>query len=43
MIPTTNFMEFSGTRASGARTAIPARVTTRTAASAATAASGMFC
>jgi hypothetical protein len=43
MIPTTNFMAFSGTRANGARTAIPAMVTTSTAASAATAASGMLC
>ena len=43
MIPTTNFMAFSGTRANGARTAIPATVTTSTAANAATAARGMLC
>src|SRR5665213_1947530 len=32
MMPTTNFIEFSGTLASGARTAIPASATTITAA-----------
>jgi hypothetical protein len=43
MTPTMNFIEFSGTRASGARTAIPASATTTTADSAAMAASGMLC
>ena len=41
--PTTNFMVFSGTRASGARTATPASATSTTAAPAAIAASGMSC
>ncbi len=36
MTPTTNFIEFSGTLASGARTAMPASATTITAAPAAT-------
>ena len=34
MMPTANFIAFSGTRASGARTAIPVTVTTMTAAAA---------
>ncbi len=43
MIPTTNFMVFSGTRASGALTATPTAATTATAQAAATAASPMSC
>ena len=43
MIPTTNFRVFSGTRASGARTAAPTAATSTTAQPAATAASGMLC
>jgi len=41
--PTTNFKVFSGTLASGARIASPARPTRTTAETAATAASGMSC
>src|SRR5262249_59338528 len=41
--PTTNFMVFSGTRASGARTATPASPTSSTALTAASAASGIWC
>ncbi|WP_414640463.1 hypothetical protein [Amycolatopsis sp.] len=41
--PTMNFMVFSGTRASGARTANPAAVTRTTAQPAAAAASGRLC
>src|ERR1019366_77834 len=40
MTPTTNFIEFSGTLARGARTAIPASATTMTAAPAASEANG---
>src|SRR5579884_34106 len=40
--PTANFIAFSGTRASGARTATPTPATTTTAPAAPTAASGML-
>ena len=43
MTPTANFMLFSGTRDSGARTAMPTTATTSTAAIAAAAANGMLC
>src|SRR5258705_6815252 len=43
MTPTANFMLFSGTRDSGARTAMPTTATTSTAATAAAAANGMLC
>src|SRR6516225_1920223 len=43
MTPTANFKAFSGTRDSGARTAIPTAATTTTAAAAATAARPWFC